>query len=258
MRIWMSLIVGMVVIADSALIGVRAEEKISEFAKDYGFKRFVACLRTEAAQNQPAPKHADQFGFNPPVVAEMKERHGIDILTDPRFDYTNPKFNVTDPMRTIQVLPSGPTGQLHVSPRQGPGFALHSTQIWAKRQFSMQYTTWPLALEIRSDPPTGMMAEELRCFCRVVRGLQPSPPPERLLPTPCGSSAGWRNSAIALGDPDIFAVKLDLASGMRQLARTCDFRFMNRRNGLCYWVDAAPLARQWIVCACGCRYDFAA
>lgn len=31
---------------------------------------------------------------------------------------------------------------------------------------------WPMALEIRADEtgPTGMMAEELRCFCRVVRG----------------------------------------------------------------------------------------
>ena len=75
--------------------------KVSEFvqfAKDYGFKRFVACLRTEAAQNQPAPKHADQFGFNAPVVTEMQRRHGVDILTDPRFDYSDPKFNVRDPV----------------------------------------------------------------------------------------------------------------------------------------------------------------
>ncbi len=75
--------------------------KVSEFvqfAKDYGFKRFVACLRTEAAQNQPAPKHADQFGFNAPVVAEMQQRHGIDILTDSRFDYAHPQFNGRDPM----------------------------------------------------------------------------------------------------------------------------------------------------------------
>ncbi|MFN0197162.1 MAG: Gfo/Idh/MocA family protein [Planctomycetaceae bacterium] len=36
---------------------------------------------------------------------------------------------------------------------------------------------WPMPLEIRTDPhgPTGMMAEELRCFCRVVRGRQPVP-----------------------------------------------------------------------------------
>jgi predicted dehydrogenase len=36
---------------------------------------------------------------------------------------------------------------------------------------------WPMALEIRADlsGPTGMMAEELRCFCRVVRGAEPVP-----------------------------------------------------------------------------------
>ena len=42
-------------------------------------------------------------------------------------------------------------------------------EVWA------EVASWPLALEIRigSSGPTGMMAEELRCFCRVVRGLQP-------------------------------------------------------------------------------------
>ena len=34
-----------------------------------------------------------------------------------------------------------------------------------------------MPLEIRPGPvgATGMLAEELRCFCRVVRGLQPVP-----------------------------------------------------------------------------------
>ena len=39
---------------------------------------------------------------------------------------------------------------------------------------------WPLGLEIRAGgedtgAPAGMLAEELRCFCRVVRGLEPVP-----------------------------------------------------------------------------------
>jgi predicted dehydrogenase len=44
-------------------------------------------------------------------------------------------------------------------------------EVWGERAF------WPLALEIRADATgaTGMMAEELRCFCRVVRGLQSVP-----------------------------------------------------------------------------------
>ena len=39
-------------------------------------------------------------------------------------------------------------------------------------------THWPMTLEIRVDPgaPTGMMAEELRCFCRVARRQQAVPP----------------------------------------------------------------------------------
>lgn len=44
-------------------------------------------------------------------------------------------------------------------------------EVWDER------ARWPLALEIRADAAgaTGMMAEELRCFCRVVRGEQPVP-----------------------------------------------------------------------------------
>ncbi len=36
---------------------------------------------------------------------------------------------------------------------------------------------WPMALEIRADRhgASGMLAEELRCFCRVVRGVEPVP-----------------------------------------------------------------------------------
>lgn len=37
--------------------------------------------------------------------------------------------------------------------------------------------SWPMPLEIRTDVggPSGMMAEELRCFCRVVRGIESVP-----------------------------------------------------------------------------------
>lgn len=45
-------------------------------------------------------------------------------------------------------------------------------ELWDER------AAWPLALEIRtgSAGPTGMMAEEQRCFYRVVRGRHPVPP----------------------------------------------------------------------------------
>lgn len=44
-------------------------------------------------------------------------------------------------------------------------------ELWDQR------AVWPLTLEIRAGATgsMGMLAEELRCFCRVVRGLQPVP-----------------------------------------------------------------------------------
>ena len=44
-------------------------------------------------------------------------------------------------------------------------------EVWDDR------ARWPLELEIRSDQvaPSGMLAEQLRCFCRVVRGQQAVP-----------------------------------------------------------------------------------
>jgi predicted dehydrogenase len=44
-------------------------------------------------------------------------------------------------------------------------------EIWAER------AEWPLALNIYADPmaPSGWLAEELRHFCRVVRGLADPP-----------------------------------------------------------------------------------
>jgi predicted dehydrogenase len=55
---------------------------------------------------------------------------------------------------------------IRISPNPRP------VELWDDRA-----AAWPMALEIRADPsgPTGMMAEELRCFCRVVRGLQAVP-----------------------------------------------------------------------------------
>lgn len=44
-------------------------------------------------------------------------------------------------------------------------------EVWSDK------AEWPMALEIRASAAgaTGMLAEELRCFCRVVRGLQKVP-----------------------------------------------------------------------------------
>jgi UDP-N-acetylglucosamine 3-dehydrogenase len=59
----------------------------------------------------------------------------------------------------------------------GRGWAARTTpnprplEMWDDR------AQWPMALEIRADPdaPGGMLAEQMRCFCRVVRGRRRVP-----------------------------------------------------------------------------------
>jgi UDP-N-acetylglucosamine 3-dehydrogenase len=42
-------------------------------------------------------------------------------------------------------------------------------EVWSDR------AEWPLGLDVYTDPPSGWLAEELRCFCRVVRRAEPVP-----------------------------------------------------------------------------------
>jgi predicted dehydrogenase len=64
----------------------------------------------------------------------------------------------------LEVFGDGWAARLDPNPRP--------IELWDER------ARWPMALEIRADPiaPSGMMAEELRCFCRIVRGVEPVPP----------------------------------------------------------------------------------
>lgn len=87
-------------VVEYAYPGARAW-KIKEFewfAREHGIKNFIACLRTEASQIQPPAFDADQYGFNQPVVDDMKRLYSVDIMTDPRFDVKSPDFKRDDPM----------------------------------------------------------------------------------------------------------------------------------------------------------------
>lgn len=87
-------------IREYAYPGARSS-KVDEFvymAKKFGIKRFVADLRSEALQIQPAPDKADRYGFNEHVVNDMKKLYDVDILTDIRFDVDNPQYDPCDPM----------------------------------------------------------------------------------------------------------------------------------------------------------------
>lgn len=76
-------------------------DKVDEFvhmAKTYEPRGIIASMRSESSQLIPPPDHADQYGFNPPIVEEMRKRHGVEILTDPRFDWESPAFRADDPL----------------------------------------------------------------------------------------------------------------------------------------------------------------
>ncbi|MHB9071411.1 MAG: family 10 glycosylhydrolase [Sedimentisphaerales bacterium] len=87
-------------IREYAYPGARSS-KVAEFvymAKKFGIKRFIADLRSEVLQILPAPDKADQYGFNEPVVNDMKTLFGVDIMTDTRFDVYSPDFDPCNPM----------------------------------------------------------------------------------------------------------------------------------------------------------------
>ena len=52
--------------------------QIAQLFKEYDFDGVYICTRTHS---EPV-RHADQFGYNKPIVDEFKKRHGVDILTE--------------------------------------------------------------------------------------------------------------------------------------------------------------------------------
>lgn len=75
--------------------------KAAEFAhmaKKYRPTGIIASMRSETSQLIPPPDHADQYGFSPVVVQDMKRLYGVDIMTDPRFDWKSPTFKSDDEM----------------------------------------------------------------------------------------------------------------------------------------------------------------
>jgi predicted dehydrogenase len=63
----------------------------------------------------------------------------------------------------LELFGEGWAARMQMNPRP--------IEVWDDRAL------WPMPLEIRAEAsgPTGMMAAELRCFCRVVRGLEQVP-----------------------------------------------------------------------------------
>lgn len=64
-------------------------DRIRQFVAEHDADGVYVCTRTHSL---PA-KHADQYGFGPPVVEEYRRQYGIDIRQDPRFDCTGPHYD---------------------------------------------------------------------------------------------------------------------------------------------------------------------
>ena len=75
--------------------------------------------------------------------------------------FLTPAGMPTDGYDRTEVFGTGWAARITPNPRP--------VEVWDSRAL------WPVGLEIRTSPPMGMMAEELRFFCRVVRGLEPVP-----------------------------------------------------------------------------------
>lgn len=77
--------------------------------------------------------------------------------------FLTPSGMAPDGFDRLEVYGRGWAARLDSNPRP--------IQVWDDK------ARWPMALEIRADTagPSGMLAEELRCFCRVVAGLESVP-----------------------------------------------------------------------------------
>ena len=77
--------------------------------------------------------------------------------------FLTPPGMASDGFDRMEVFGQGWAARIRPNPRP--------IELWDTR------ARWPLALEIQAQPhaTSGMLAEQLRCFCRVVRGIEPVP-----------------------------------------------------------------------------------
>jgi predicted dehydrogenase len=108
-----------------------------------------------------AQYHRTEGGAVDLVLAQLKWEHGP--VASFAASYLTPSGMPPRGIDRTEVFGEGWSARIVPNPRP--------IEVWS------DHAEWPMALEIRATPEgaTGMMAEELRCFCRVVRGMQPVP-----------------------------------------------------------------------------------
>jgi predicted dehydrogenase len=123
------------------------------------------CVQAMVARTEPVRFSAQvhQIPSGQPDLALAQLQWGDGALASLTASFMTPPGMGTDGYDRMEVFGDGWAARLSPNPRP--------------IEFYQDKARWPMALEIRAGrtTPTGMLAEELRCFCRVVRGQQQVP-----------------------------------------------------------------------------------
>jgi predicted dehydrogenase len=114
-----------------------------------------------APQHLSAKMHRRSDGGYDLALAELTFDDGA--IASCCASFLTPDGMAPDGFDRLEVFGQGWSARMLANPRP--------VEVWDDK------ARWPMALEIWDDPkaPSGMLAEELRCFCRVVRGVHPVP-----------------------------------------------------------------------------------
>jgi predicted dehydrogenase len=166
-------------------------QQLREVARQHGPISYINCVR-----HRPASIVKDFPGENPLHAAMVHDLYATQVLLDrAEPDHFSAQFHQTKSGDIDLALAQlkwdhGPIASFaasYMTPSGMPPRGFDRTEVfgegWSARimpnprpiEVWDSQASWPLALEVRADPPSGMMAEELRCFCRAVRGLQAVP-----------------------------------------------------------------------------------
>lgn len=166
-------------------------QQLRESARERGPIAFIDCVR-----HRPASIVKDFPGENPLHAAMVHDLYATQVLLDrvePRgfsAQLHRTREGAVDLALAQLQWDEGPVASFaasYLTPSGMPPRGFDRMEVfgdgWAARiapnprpiEVWDSLASWPLALEVRAQPPSGMMAEELRCFCRVVRGAQAVP-----------------------------------------------------------------------------------
>ncbi len=166
-------------------------QQLLDVAKQKGPISYINCVR-----HRPASIVKDFAGENPLHAAMVHDLYAAQVLLDRvepsgfsgQFHWTSEgEIDLALAQLTWDNGPVASFAASYLTPVGMPPRGFDRMEVfgegWSARvspnprpiEVWDEQARWPFALEVRADPPSGMMAEELRCFCRVVRGLEDVP-----------------------------------------------------------------------------------